>query len=261
MCSNSILGEADTVLVTSAAPEPWPTFPARAAGGQVLDYHLPPTRREDLEVLDLFTPLAMLPRWGGTWPVSILGHLALSVRLAYIETVRAELPATCQLWRYAAAHDLHEAVLLDLPRPLKALLPDYQRLEARWEAGVHQALGLTWPRPPDVEHAWRRVHGQATALEMVCIGHPEAQQICDVVGWGDEVPPELVSEAYKLLTVEHPTRLWGYVARPLQLSPGFPVCRQCGCTDESACPEGCTWVDEPTSSSKGPICSRCWSGP
>ena len=31
---------------------------------------------------------------------------------------------------------------------------------------------------------------------------------------------------------------------------GYPPCRGCGCTDERACPEGCSWV-EPD------LCSEC----
>jgi len=45
------------------------------------------------------------------------------------------------------------------------------------------------------------------------------------------------------------------------------VCRDCGCTDDHACPGGCWWIDETeytpdgprlrTVAASGPICSRC----
>lgn len=34
-----------------------------------------------------------------------------------------------------------------------------------------------------------------------------------------------------------------------------PACRVCGCTDERACPGGCSWVPDPTG--QGDLCSRC----
>ena len=43
-------------------------------------------------------------------------------------------------------------------------------------------------------------------------------------------------------------RIPGRVLR--RAEPG--VCRKCGCTDEQACPEGCSWVDK-----KHTLCSAC----
>ena len=34
---------------------------------------------------------------------------------------------------------------------------------------------------------------------------------------------------------------------------GFPVCRECGCTDFTACDDGCEWVDID-------LCSACADG-
>jgi len=34
-----------------------------------------------------------------------------------------------------------------------------------------------------------------------------------------------------------------------------PACRICGCTEESACPGGCSWVEDPAG--KGELCSTC----
>jgi hypothetical protein len=43
----------------------------------------------------------------------------------------------------------------------------------------------------------------------------------------------------------------------LQLSDHAPLgrCRVCGCTDDDACPDGCSWVPDPAMA--GYLCSAC----
>lgn len=50
-------------------------------------------------------------------------------------------------------HDAAEAYLGDVSSPLKALLPEYKRLEKAVEAAVIPALGGRWPEPPSVKPA------------------------------------------------------------------------------------------------------------
>lgn len=41
-------------------------------------------------------------------------------------------------------------------------------------------------------------------------------------------------------------------AELLEVPPPSGVCRECGCTDEAACPGGCSWADEGHT-----LCSEC----
>ena len=51
----------------------------------------------------------------------------------------------------ALLHDASEAYLKDIPSPLKALLPDYRRIEARVDAAIRQRYGLPAAMSPEVK--------------------------------------------------------------------------------------------------------------
>lgn len=50
-------------------------------------------------------------------------------------------------------HDAAEAYLTDLPKPIKALFPDYQALELEIQEKVAVRFGLPWPIPEEVHIA------------------------------------------------------------------------------------------------------------
>lgn len=68
-----------------------------------------------------------------------------SVHCSYLVPDHLALTALC--------HDAAEAFLGDIAQPLKALLPDYRRLEALAEAVVLQSLGARYPMPPAIKEA------------------------------------------------------------------------------------------------------------
>lgn len=53
----------------------------------------------------------------------------------------------------ALLHDATEAYLVDVPRPLKALLPDYVYLEKRVMAAIAKHYGLIFPFPEEIKRA------------------------------------------------------------------------------------------------------------
>jgi len=50
-------------------------------------------------------------------------------------------------------HDATEAVMKDIPKPLKRLLPDYQLLEQKIEAAILVKFGITLPLDPSIKAA------------------------------------------------------------------------------------------------------------
>ena len=65
-------------------------------------------------------------------------------------------------------HDASEAYLMDIPSPIKRLLPDYQALEYRVMRSVAEAFDLEWPPPEEVHRVDR----------MIC-----AVEVRDVMPW------------------------------------------------------------------------------
>lgn len=129
--------------------------------------------RTRIRAADLQTHLARECRYNGALPWSVLQHLALCVELArHAAVAAAHLP-------YVAAHDLHEAVVGDLPTHLKRLLPAFAPIEDAWEAHVHRSMGLSYPPEPEVKAAVKRIDHLALALEMDRFGHAMAVGVAE----------------------------------------------------------------------------------
>jgi hypothetical protein len=88
---------------------------------------------------DVAHALSILNRFAGhtSAPYSVAQH---SVLCSY--TVADEFKLEALL------HDAHEAYVVDLPRPLKILLPEYQEVEVNVQRVVREAFGLPSDRPP-----------------------------------------------------------------------------------------------------------------
>ena len=179
--------------------QPWPHY----IGDQEVWFLEP--ERTLVRLQDLRKPLATQRRYGGGYDVTVLAHLALCTALS---------SDSSRLHRaYAAAHDLHEAIVIDVPSSLKPLLPDYREIEDAWAAHVHRSVGLPWPLLPGAEHHVQRIDVLAGLIEMTQVGHPSVRVQSERMGreatmeenetWGwwytasEDEQWELVSEAVR----------------------------------------------------------------
>lgn len=139
----------------------------RTSTGQPIDYSNPSLT----EVLwdDIEVQLDREVRYGGARDINVLTHSALCVELG--KAYGLPKPAL----GYIAAHDLHEYVVGDVPSALKALLPEYHRIEELWAAHVHTSLGLAWPVSPELAAVVKHVDRRALVVEMAASDHPGRQ--------------------------------------------------------------------------------------
>lgn len=96
-------------------------------------YHFLDPRMEDIDIEDIAISLANKCRFSGhTNFFSVAEH---SISVAH------RLPPNLRL--SGLLHDASEAYLGDIPSPLKAVLPDYRKLEKINEAAINQKFGIT----------------------------------------------------------------------------------------------------------------------
>ena len=103
----------------------WPSMPAPA----------------DVHIQAIAHALANLCRFGGHSRefYSVAQHSVLCAR---------QVPYTHPRLKLAALlHDAAEAYVVDLPRPLKAMLPDYRHMESQVEAAIAAKFNLMRPLP------------------------------------------------------------------------------------------------------------------
>lgn len=106
---------------------------------------------------DIAHALACIPRFTGhaPRPYSVAQHCVLCSRV---------VPSGHEL--SALMHDAHEAYVGDVSMPLKALLPDFRRVEARVEQVVRNAFALPEPGPEIKEADIRMLATEAKAFGM-----------------------------------------------------------------------------------------------
>lgn len=103
---------------------------------------------DDIDPTDIAHALSLLCRYGGHVKrfYSVAEHCVL---MSYAVSPEAAL--------YALLHDATEAYVVDVPRPLKRLLPEYQEIEARvWEA-IATHFGISPVAPDEVHDADFRI--------------------------------------------------------------------------------------------------------
>jgi hypothetical protein len=108
--------------------------------GSVFDFDN--IERFNFQIEDFAHSLSLLCRYNGhcTKYYSVAEHL---LRCSY------EVPVEYQF--EALMHDVSEAYLSDMPRPLKKLMPEYQALEKRVEKAIANQYDLPFPMSPVVK--------------------------------------------------------------------------------------------------------------
>lgn len=124
------------------------------SGGQFwpLDPH-----PEDINIADIAHALARLCRFAGhcTSFYSVAQH---SVLVSYITGPENAL--------WGLLHDASEAYVVDVPRPLKLLLPNYTAIEDGVQRAIAEAFGLPWPLPAEVKRADNQILADEAAQLM-----------------------------------------------------------------------------------------------
>lgn len=94
---------------------------------------------DDISIVDIAHSLSLLCRFGGhTEHLYTVGQHSLNV-MRVIEA--AGFDERVQL--KALLHDATEAYMIDLPRPIKVLMPEYKELENRVAAVIYERFGLS----------------------------------------------------------------------------------------------------------------------
>lgn len=110
--------------------------------GRALDLEDP--QPDQIEILDISWGLARCARFAG----QTVGEVAYSVAQHCVLASRLVEPKHAVA---ALMHDASEAYLGDVAAPLKSLLPDYRRVEARLMAAIAARFGFAHPLPAEVK--------------------------------------------------------------------------------------------------------------
>lgn len=97
-----------------------------------------------IDLDDIAHALSMQCRFAGhvKWHFSVAQHSVLVAKHVHPDSAA-----------WGLLHDATEAYLVDLPRPVKSVMPDYKEAEARLQLAVAERFGLPWPMPKEVELA------------------------------------------------------------------------------------------------------------
>lgn len=103
-----------------------------------------------ITLTDIAAALSKLCRFGGHCLqfYSVAEHCVLTTRL-----IAEKLQNRQDLLAWALLHDASEAFVVDIPRPVKRQLTEYQRLEEAIQRAIAERFNLSWPIPDEVLQA------------------------------------------------------------------------------------------------------------
>lgn len=110
-------------------------------------------RPEDIEIEDIVAALSKLCRFGGhsRFFYSVAHHSLILCAIAIAGG------ASKDVRKWTLLHDAAEAYVVDLPRPIKAMLPDYKKMEDRVLRAIATRFDLSWPMPDVVKELDNRI--------------------------------------------------------------------------------------------------------
>ena len=110
-------------------------------------YPLSP-QADEIDPVDIAHALSLLCRYGGHVDrfYSVAEHCVLMSHAVSPDHA---------LW--ALLHDATEAYVVDVPRPLKRSLPEYQAVEEKVMVAIAEKFGLSMPMPTEVKDADNRI--------------------------------------------------------------------------------------------------------
>lgn len=122
----------------------------RTYSGKYLDYTNP--KPEMIDIRDIAVALSRIPRFAGHTRqfLSVAEHSINCYEKVY-QVSHAE--DTKRMDRTALLHDASEAYCMDIPYPLKQLLPDYHAIESRVMYAIAEKFDLIYPLPAIVKQA------------------------------------------------------------------------------------------------------------
>ena len=114
----------------------------RTVSGRYVNVLNPDT--DSILIYDIAHALSRMPRFGGHLPhfYSVAQH---SMCVANLVDKQHALSALL--------HDASEAYLMDIPSPIKALLPNYKEIENGLMEVISKKFGFEWPMPDEVKEA------------------------------------------------------------------------------------------------------------
>ncbi len=110
----------------------------------------------DFRIEDIAHALSNLCRFGG--------HCSNFYSVAQHSVIVSHIVPS-EMAKIGLLHDASEAYMVDMPRPLKALLPEYKSLENKIQAALAKQYKIKFPFPKEIHQA----DIAALALEYKCL--------------------------------------------------------------------------------------------
>ena len=144
---------------------------------QGIMFHYDDPKIDQIEIVDVAHALSNICRFGG--------HTERFYSVAEHSVLCSELVAP-KFALSALLHDAHEAYVLDVPTPLKRMMPQYMEIERRFEITLRQKFGV----PVELSPAVKKADAQALWIERYQLLPPHD-------GWWEK-PEDLVLPERKL---------------------------------------------------------------